>query len=491
MLLAITVLLLLSISHTTVCSPSTTIGILRPTNCSCSMPEGSRPQLTVNCYGRTYVKPGQLRQELDALLSSNLTHGRLIQLSITQSTLTHVPLSVCRLTTLTQLHLDNNRLTRLPGNCFTNLTALTSLSAPHNNITELQDGLFDGLHQLQTLQLSYNRISSIGLRVFNGSANLTSLRDVDVYENRIETLEPWPLYVGFNGKQGYKTPVDVSSNNINSFTNRMGWKAECGTRKVYVDLLLNRNPIKHITDILRGWNISLVTWFCLSPHIDLASSYIHLQSVKLDCDCVDYNIFRLVRSGHVGILYRVYCNSPASLSNKAVASVPLDQFVCEVTEHCPPGCRCIHRPANASLHIDCSNSNIAVLPSELPKLPKSNTKYKLDFSNNRLLRRLEHRDYFVNTTILGVSNCNLETIDFEMWNVLANMTQVFLDGNRLQSLPYSIAKVNLGKTKVDLSRNPWKCACDDSWMSSWLKSVRNDVIHPDSCLLYTSDAADE
>jgi len=209
-LLATTVLLLLSISQTTVCSTSAIIGTLCPTNCSCTMTESSRPQLTVNCLGQVDVDSGQLTNQLNSLLSSNLTYGRVTSLSITNTPLTQVPRSVCRLTTLTQLHLDNNRLTRLPDNCFTNLTALTLLSACRNNIRELQDGLFDGLHLLKTLLLSYNRISSIGLRVFNGSAVLSSLKYIVLLRNRIQTLEPWIYYVAVNGLPEKKAELTLA-----------------------------------------------------------------------------------------------------------------------------------------------------------------------------------------------------------------------------------------------------------------------------------------
>jgi len=105
------------------------------------MIEGRKPQLTVNCLGQVDVDRGQLTNQLNSLLSSSLTYGHVTSLSITNTPLTQVPRSVCRLTTLIQLHLDNNRLTRLPDNCFTNLTALMSLSATRNSISELQDGL--------------------------------------------------------------------------------------------------------------------------------------------------------------------------------------------------------------------------------------------------------------------------------------------------------------------------------------------------------------
>ena len=209
-LLATTGLLLLSVSQPTVCLTSAIVGTLCPTNCSCTMIEGSRLQLTVSCFGQAHVHSGQLTNQLKSLLSSNLTYGRVTSLSITNTPLTQVPRSVCQLTTLTQLHLDNNRLTRLPDNCFTNLTALTLLSACRNNITELQDGLFDGLHLLKTLLLSYNRISSIGLRVFNGSAVLSSLKYIVLLRNRIQTLEPWIYYVAVNGLPEKKAELTLA-----------------------------------------------------------------------------------------------------------------------------------------------------------------------------------------------------------------------------------------------------------------------------------------
>ena len=291
----------------------------------------------MDCLGG-FVDRERLSRQLDSLLSNNLTYGQLTEFSVVNSPLTHVPRSVCRLTTLTQLHLDNSRLTRLPDNCFTNLTALKSLSATTNSITELHDGLFDGLRRLEKLELSYNRISSIGLRVFNGSAMLISLKYVDLAFNRIQTLEPWPYYIGINGQFKAKTPIDLDHNDISSFTNMMGWKAKCRTTAVHFHLILINNPIKHISDILRGWNISLLTWCCLNPQIGRASSHIYLRHLKLDCDCVDFNLFKLILPSHSSLLNDVYCNTPTALYLRKVATVPLDQFVCELTEHCPPGC---------------------------------------------------------------------------------------------------------------------------------------------------------
>jgi len=476
---AVTLLFLFAFQRTVEATSLYIRGELCPTNCSCSA-EGSK--LAVDCLGRSSVHSEQLSHQLDTLLSSNLT---LTALNITNSPLTHIPRSVCRLKTLTHLHLDHNRLTRLPDNCFANVTSLVSLTASRNYITELQDGVFDGLSRLERLVLSDNRISSIGLRVFNGSSMLTSLREVALSRNKIRTVEPWFYYVAINGLANHRASVDLGYNNISNFTNMMGWKAERIRSTVQFILILDRNPIKHMSDILHGWNMTLLTVWLLSsfiPGLELS-----LKGVHVDCDCVDFDILKPAKLPliHFHFLSNVYCNKPAALYHREVATVHLEQLVCELSELCPPGCRCLHRPANASLHILCSNASMTVLPLELPELPKSFTKYKLDFSNNRLLRRLEQRNYFVNTSILDVSNCNLDSVDFQLWNALTSIERVHLDGNQLKSLPSLIARTSLERTKLSLSRNPWKCFCDSSWMSGWLKSARDSIANPDSIVCYS------
>jgi len=396
---------------------------LCPKGCRCT---GGFPatSLTVDCQTNVNVSREQLTEQLDSLLSSNLTYGRLRSLTIANTSLTSVPRSVCRLTTLTQLNLDSNQLTRLPDNCLSNLGALTSFSACDNHITELQDGVFDGLHKLKKLMLSHNLIMSIGLRVFHCPVRLTRLTVVDLSYNGIQSLEPWPVYLGQNGQFNRKTLIQLDYNNISTFSNIMGCELYCNMKAVYVNLRLGYNQIRHLSDLLHGWNINITEAICIffrNMHYKTSSS-ISLRWNYMDCDCVDFDIYKMIlpqtRRRREKLLTDVFCNSPDSLYDDRMITVNLDQFVCELTERCPAGCRCVHCPANATLHVHCSDTNLTVLPFELPKLPKSNTKNKIDFSNNRGLHRLEHRTYFVNTSTLDVSNCNLDAVDFQMWKDL-------------------------------------------------------------------------
>ena len=469
-----------------------------PSNCTCTT-GGVKPdhrKLVVDCHEHPDVHDELLSAQLDSLLSSNLTYGRLKELRIISSPLTRVPRSVCRLTTLTALHLKNNRLTRLPDRCLGNLTALSLICASDNLVATLQDGVFDGLDKLATLKLGDNRISSIGLRVFDSSARLTNLTYVDLHDNRLATLEPWPYFVGVNerrsGKHAY---VSVGGNNITSFTNKMGLRLRCGMKKMRLLLKVTDNQIRHISDWLRGRKIDLLAAVCMV----FKSSILQLDGNPLICDCVDFIFYSILSysTSRSGFLTGTLCNKPDSLFDRRVLSVPLDQFVCEVSDYCPHGCRCVHRPANSTLHVYCSNANLTVLPRQLPELPKSYTEYKLDFSKNRLLGRLEHRDYFVNASILDASNCGIRTVD--SWTDVFTMKYAYLHGNRLASLPRSVATLNVSAKHITLFANPWTCSCDDRWMRDWISSMSNHLLNAEyvSCaspsrlhgkaLLQTSD----
>ena len=158
---------------------------------------------SVDCGGLN-LNERTLAQELDLLLSNNNFRETLWLLNITNTPLTQVPISVCQLSNLQLLYLDNNRLVRLPDNCFTNMTGLAVLSAPNNRITELQDGLFDGRNSLGTLNLEYNMITSIGLRVFSNQNDLVNLTKISLYHNRLRLLEPWLYIRGLHGSSDSK-----------------------------------------------------------------------------------------------------------------------------------------------------------------------------------------------------------------------------------------------------------------------------------------------
>jgi len=261
------------------------------------------------------------------------------------------------------------------------------------------------------------------------------------------------------------------------------------------------NYVRHLSDITSGWNVTVHQWFCLMhfgyniPSIryePLAFKVDYMYSYDYQCDCIDidFYVFSRKHTSYNVIFTNVNCTKPKSLANHFVNQVQLNEFICELSEHCPSSCHCIQRPANFTIHVDCSATNLSSLPLNLPPLPSSYYMYKLDFSNNRLLQRLEHRPYLYNTNVLDVSNCAIDFVELHTWQQFAAMPSefnafflgtknitsfviqpvVFLHGNNIESLPFHITDINLTSVRFTLNDNPWKCSCDNRWMIVWLQS---------------------
>jgi hypothetical protein len=114
----------------------------------------------------------------------------------------------------------------------------------------VQDHLFDGLAKLTRVVLNYNSIGSIGLQLFSASANLTTLREISLDYNKLTELEPWPL---IRGQLVHNSVVNIKSNRISRFTNRLNWHFRCGMAGPEMILNLGSNKIHHLTDFINAW----------------------------------------------------------------------------------------------------------------------------------------------------------------------------------------------------------------------------------------------
>jgi len=464
---------------------SAAIAIDCPQGCHCRRP--SDKQLTIDC-GRNHIDESVFSRELDLLSSADKPRERLTSLQIIGSPLTQVPQSVCRLLDLSSLVLDYNRLTRLPDNCFGNLTSLRSLSARHNYITELQDGIFDGLNSLTQINFDSNQIASIGLRVFSNPSELVSLKRITLDNNRLQSLDPWPYIRGLHGSSYSRVIINIQNNFISNFTNNIRWQLNCSHRS-FTYLHVNKNNIRHWSDFLIGWNIAPPMYhiYCFSHDYNHRSPDFRIDfsgSRDYHCDCHDIFVKKYQSFfGDKNVLRGLRCSKPLRLYPKMAYQVPIEEFVCELSDRCPVSCRCVYRPSNATLHIYCSAANLSSLPLDLPPLPRSYDMYKLDLSNNKLLRRLEHRPYFVNTTILDVSNCAISRISLNAWRGVAKMKsfaelnpRVYLHKNNLETLSDDIFEINVTSVRFTLYDNPWKCSCSNRRMIAWFKCLSH--AHP-------------
>ena len=450
-----------------------------PQMCTCSL-VGAYPSasLTVSCSSYQNNE-----QQIDTLLSENKLGENLKSLDLSNTMVMQVPSSVCPLSNLELLKLDYNRLTRFPDYCFTNMTSLKHLTIYKNQITRLQDGSLDGLKSLNLLNLGWNLISDVGLHVFSNRSNLRNLRDIRLDRNVLTSLEPWPYIRGLHGSYDSKVSVELSYNYISNFTNEIGWKLNCSEHS-YVVVNLSTNRMRHLTDVAIGWNITplarVLCIFRISFHHEILLAKVNFQDQsQYICDCQDFAVYKFqrllssLRSRKPNtILDGLKCSAPFHLAGTPVLQVQLEEFECELKDSCVSNCHCAYRPANGTLHVYCSTSNLSSLPIDVPLLPRSYAKYKLDFSNNKLLRYLDHRFYFVNTSILDVSKCALVYIGLNIWQtLLTRIPSIYLHGNKMSYFPREIAQINVTSTHLSLYGNPWQCSCSNQWMIAWLKSL--------------------
>ena len=106
-----------------------------PLNCTCNS-DVEATRLSIDCGRRTDGSSSQLSDELNQLLGNSFLN--LTDLQIVNSPLASIPASVCRLTNLKSLTLDNNKLAELPVHCFTVMDKLEEFSVENNELTEIQ-----------------------------------------------------------------------------------------------------------------------------------------------------------------------------------------------------------------------------------------------------------------------------------------------------------------------------------------------------------------
>ena len=101
---------------------------------------------------------------------------------------------------------------------------------------------------------------------------------------------------------------------------------------------------------------------------------------------------------------------------------------------------------------------------------------------------LEPRDYFLNASILDVSNCNLETVTDATWQALASIKQVFLQDNLLTTIPNAATLVvKFAVEQLTLHNNSWSCLCDNSQLKSRLQFIQSSIWRSDEVFCSTPD----
>jgi len=161
-------------------------------------------------------------------------------------------------------------------------------------------------------------------------------------------------------------------------------------------------------------------------------------------------------------------------------TVPLDQFVCLVSENCPQNCTCIKRPSDLSFSVSCQPGTYHHLPEVLPNPddpPPRIGRFHLTFTGSNI-QTLEFRQYLKRTRWIDVSNSELRSIPDNVWRILSKIDHVDLSANQLTVLPTFLGYENITFRSLALYENPLRCNCENKWIRGWLRSLGSDLFVP-------------
>jgi len=140
-----------------------------------SLNEAFKNQTEVYRLNLDWKKLGTITDSIE--LFTNLTY-----LKISSNELTEFPISICKLTNLTELDISWNKITNLPD-CISNLTKLEIFKAGQNKIEILPESICK-LTSLTNLDVSGNKLKELPESI----GDLSNLEKIDISSNDLESI---------------------------------------------------------------------------------------------------------------------------------------------------------------------------------------------------------------------------------------------------------------------------------------------------------------
>ena len=387
---------------------------------------------------------------------SNLSH--LTHLDISRNKLTAFPCELTTLSNLKTLHLSWNYMGSITCD-MSNMTDIKSIELSGNIFYTFPCALTN-LSKLSSLDVSFNRIMSIPCDL----SNMTNLTSIKLSNNRISILDSWPIMLAGASLQ----KLNLDFNQLTQFTNYAGTSGVlCTAIHHPFSMSLKNNKITHIMDIVKGWNLNMKTKEELYNCLDFIVPQIEWN--LLTCDCVDYDVYWYLQNKRISWRNRTRCYYPPKLRGLKPAYISLDQFVCHISENCPPGCTCTNSPFYQNISVNCEYTEFITLPDNIPELPNEDYGYSLQFINGNL-RNISYTPYLRNVKAAKFGNNLITEISMEALVALQNVSLLHLDHNALQRLPGNITDIHFkGGIGLKLGGNPWICNCTTMDIRSWMK----------------------
>ena len=421
--------------------------------------------LTLNSVGITALAAG----DFDGLTS-------LSELHLENNRLTTLPDDVFQpLTALTRLYLQNNQLTTLDDDVFEPLTALTGLYLFNNALATLPDGVFDGLTSLMELSLIYNQLTTLDDDVFQP---LTALTTLALRENPGAPFAPEAVALPDDGtvsNGGGTVTLDGSGSGGPWGTNvTYGWALTDPASGVTVtfDDAASATPVVTIPALATDPELTFTLTVTgrggtdgIAPATDTATVTAMLDPTLGICgrtlqvrDALVAQISGVSHCADVTAPHLAAITGTLSVSTTAIAAGDFDGLT-GLTQLLLSSNRLATLPdgvfdeLTALTVLRLGNNRLATLPDGVFDGLTSLTRLYL---NDNALATLPDGvfDGLTALTVLTVASNDLTTLDDDVFDGPTSLTTLFLDENDLPTLPADVFEPLTALTDLDLRGNP-------------------------------------
>lgn len=331
------------------------------------------------------------------------------------------------------LFIADNNLQYL-GNMITK-TKLSVIDVSGNRLISLEKKDFTHVYQLQFISFRNNQIEKIDSRCFESAEN--SLTYLDLGGNRLTSLNSSLQFL----------PVLKTLIISNNLLGNLDYQELKGLNELS-SLYLQNNRIL----ALNGKVQNLPNLQYLSVENNVISQlgmnqipgrlqYLHIKGNPWKCNCQLYYQFLKKLNKGFPELDIVPCTQNTTSEDPSLLPCPS-----------PCSCYCDGSLTPPSISANCSSRYLTSVPSELKNV-------KLSSSTGEASYRIDDTDFVIHDKIvsLDLSYNNIGSLDEIVF--FRNLEKLYLDHNRLTTLPYDI--MDLPKLKeMSLSGNKWECDCD-------------------------------
>ena len=440
--------------------------------------------LDINLEGNNLQRIGEKAFQQSPLLT-NIYLGR--------NKLSHLPSTIFRnLRNLQKLYLEFNSLSKLHNNTFNDLENLHYLNLDGNLLTTIQTGLFSKLESLRVLHLNNNKITIIQPDSLPQHADYLS--QILLKYNRIKEIPHQVFRPGFVGLSG--PVVDLSYNIISSssFVSALQFLSFNLPDTIASEIKKNERLGKPISPVLldiKGNTISQLYWpekgVGSFKHTLMELFQFDLSFNPLECGCDAFFFVQELNATFMSppkhwqiskqrVKDNWKCSFPPSLKGYGVLQIPRNAFQCkESIDFCPPRCKCWKRAVDSVVTVDCIKKDFVKMPLRMPR-----SKKLVLLMQNNSIRSVGPQPYLERISSLRLSFNRIIDIKSQVFDIMPNHTELYLDNNLLQELPKTIRNVRFNS--LSLGNNLIPCNCNSTWIKSWIKESESNIIDKDKIL---------